>query len=277
MAAESIGSLVPTKIPGYADSADIQAALRLYHYGSYTYDTSNTNTANLVNPSIAYTINNLQTQITNLPTPFQVSEFNSKGVILTASAPSTIFKLSVGSNGYILTADSTLTGGFGWAAPEVTGGNVLTFTNKTLLSPVINLSTTSSTTDSVISWDTTNKKIRVGDGTVSREFSSSTLTINPASISSNNYTLVISDKDKLVELNNSVASTITIPLDSSVNFPVGSQIHILQTSTGQFTITGASGVTVNGTPGLKLRSQWSAATLIKRSANLWVVSGDLSV
>ena len=58
MAAESIGALYSTKIPGYADAADIQAALRAYHYGSYTFDTSETNPANLINPSIAYTINN---------------------------------------------------------------------------------------------------------------------------------------------------------------------------------------------------------------------------
>lgn len=31
MATETIGELVPTKIPGYADAADIQAAIRVYH------------------------------------------------------------------------------------------------------------------------------------------------------------------------------------------------------------------------------------------------------
>lgn len=37
-----IGSgIYPTKIPGYADAADIQAALRLYHYGSTTIPTEN--------------------------------------------------------------------------------------------------------------------------------------------------------------------------------------------------------------------------------------------
>jgi hypothetical protein len=41
MAAEDIGYLFPTKIPGYDDAADIQAALRLYHYGSTTYDETN--------------------------------------------------------------------------------------------------------------------------------------------------------------------------------------------------------------------------------------------
>ena len=64
MAVENIGNLVPTKIPALSDDANIQDALKAYHYGSYDFDTAETNTANLLNPSIAYTITNLQTQIT---------------------------------------------------------------------------------------------------------------------------------------------------------------------------------------------------------------------
>jgi len=64
MAVENIGNLVPTKIPALSDDANIQDALKAYHYGSYNFDTAETNTANLLNPSIAYTINNLQSQIT---------------------------------------------------------------------------------------------------------------------------------------------------------------------------------------------------------------------
>jgi hypothetical protein len=64
MAVENIGNLVPTKIPALSDDANIQDALKAYHYGSYDFNTAETNTANLLNPSIAYTITNLQTQIT---------------------------------------------------------------------------------------------------------------------------------------------------------------------------------------------------------------------
>jgi hypothetical protein len=64
MAVENIGSLVPTKIPSLIDDANIQDALRAYHYGSYEFDTAETNPAELLNPSIAYTINSLQSQIT---------------------------------------------------------------------------------------------------------------------------------------------------------------------------------------------------------------------
>jgi hypothetical protein len=34
MASEDIGTIYKTQIPGYEDSADIQAALKLYHYGT---------------------------------------------------------------------------------------------------------------------------------------------------------------------------------------------------------------------------------------------------
>jgi hypothetical protein len=64
MAVENIGNLVPTKIPALSDDANIQDALKAYHYGSYDFNTAESNAANLLNPSIAYTINNLQTQIT---------------------------------------------------------------------------------------------------------------------------------------------------------------------------------------------------------------------
>ncbi len=56
----------------------------------------------------------------------------------------------------------------------------------------------------------------------------------------------------------------------------GSQINLLQTNTGQVTVAGAGGVTVNGTPGLKFRAQWSGASLIKRSTDGWVLVGDVS-
>ena len=86
----------------------------------------------------------------------------------------------------------------------------------------------------------------------------------------------MSDRDKTIELNNTVASTLTVPPNSTTAFPIGSEINLLQTNTGVFTITPGSGVTINGTPGLKIRTQWSSATLIKRALNTWVLVGDLS-
>jgi hypothetical protein len=66
MATESIGALIPTAIPGYADSADIQAALRAYHYGSYSYSPANTSPGNLEAISIAKYIYDIQQDIIDL-------------------------------------------------------------------------------------------------------------------------------------------------------------------------------------------------------------------
>ena len=139
MASESIGSLYPTEIPAYTNTADIQAALRLYHYGSEEYDTSNTSANNLVNPSIAYTLNSLQDQITNLDPSGSVSKsiINAKGDLIVGQSNDTPNVLSVGSNNFVLTADNAATYGVKWSAPEVTLVNSATLTNKTLTSPVI--------------------------------------------------------------------------------------------------------------------------------------------
>jgi len=86
----------------------------------------------------------------------------------------------------------------------------------------------------------------------------------------------LTHRDSMIEVSSTSGTTITIPAEASVNYPVGTTIDILQTNTGQVTIAGAAGVTVNATPGLKLRTRWSSATLMKRAADTWVVYGDLT-
>lgn len=90
------------------------------------------------------------------------------------------------------------------------------------------------------------------------------------------YSLVLADAGKLVEISNASANTLTVPLNSSQAFPVGTQINFVQTGAGQTTINYDVGVTVNGTPTLKLRSQWSSVTLIKRATDTWLAVGDLA-
>ena len=90
------------------------------------------------------------------------------------------------------------------------------------------------------------------------------------------YTLsALTERDSMIEVSSESATTVTIPANSSVAYPIGTSIDVLQTSTGQVTIAAGAGVTVNATPGLKLRTQWSSATLFKRAENTWVVYGDL--
>jgi hypothetical protein len=94
--------------------------------------------------------------------------------------------------------------------------------------------------------------------------------------SGTSYTTVLSDAYKIIELNNSSAITLTVPLSSSVAYAIGTQIQLLQTGTGQVTVAATAGVTINYNPGLKLRGQWSSATLIKRGTDTWVLVGDIT-
>jgi hypothetical protein len=90
------------------------------------------------------------------------------------------------------------------------------------------------------------------------------------------YTMVLADAGKMIQMSNASANNLTVPTNASVPYPVGTQINVLQTAAGQTTIVAAGGVTVGATPGLKLRAQWSAATLIKLATDTWVAVGDLS-
>jgi hypothetical protein len=90
------------------------------------------------------------------------------------------------------------------------------------------------------------------------------------------YTLALTDDSKIIEINSATAVNLTVPLNSSVAFPVGTSITVLQTGAGQITVVPVSGVIVNSTPGLKIRTQWAAATLLKRATDTWVLMGDLT-
>jgi hypothetical protein len=90
------------------------------------------------------------------------------------------------------------------------------------------------------------------------------------------YTLVLSDADKLVEMNVATANDLTIPLNSSVAFATGTQILLAQYGAGQTTIVPTSGVTVRSNGGkLKLNVQYSGATLIKIGTDEWYLFGDI--
>lgn len=88
MADADIGAIYPTKIPGYDANADIQAALRLYHYGSNTYTASNTDESQLVNPSIAYHLKTIQDSID------AINALGAGGIV-SATEPTTV------SEGYV--------------------------------------------------------------------------------------------------------------------------------------------------------------------------------
>lgn len=101
-----------------------------------------------------------------------------------------------------------------------------------------------------------------------------TITTNTQTAS---YSLVLTDNGKLILMNVAGANNLTIPLNSSINFPVGTKIDIQQIGAGQTTIVATGGVTINSAGGaLKTRLQYSGATLVQTATNVWSLFGDIT-
>lgn len=91
------------------------------------------------------------------------------------------------------------------------------------------------------------------------------------------YSAVIGDIGKLKNATNGSAVTITLDTPTSMGVTAGARIDFRQGGAGQVTFVAGSGATVNATPGLKTRDQYSGATAIAMSTTEWWLIGDLAV
>jgi hypothetical protein len=80
--------------------------------------------------------------------------------------------------------------------------------------------------------------------------------------------LALTDRDRVVACTNTTAITITVPNDSSVNFPVGSVVYIARLGTGTVALAAAGGVTLTKTGNF---AQVEELYVRKRAANSWIV------
>jgi hypothetical protein len=94
------------------------------------------------------------------------------------------------------------------------------------------------------------------------------------------YTPVLTDQYQvLVTRSNASASTLTIPTNASVAFPVGTVITVLNKGAGLVTISGAVGVTVlsaGATAASPTLSQYKSAALMQVAANTWYIVGAIA-
>jgi hypothetical protein len=154
------------------------------------------------------------------------------------------------TNKTIDAASNTLTG-----VATLTGSQTLT--NKTLTTPTIGSFTNSAHTHADAA----------GGGPI-------VYTLNTQTAS---YTLVLADAGKVIPVSNSSANNVTVPLNSSVAFPIGTVVTLIQTGTGQTTIVATSGVTIQSENNkLKLKAQYATAGLLKTATDTWVAFGNLS-
>lgn len=90
-------------------------------------------------------------------------------------------------------------------------------------------------------------------------------------------TLQLSDAGKLLKINNVSVNDLRVPAESSVNFPIGTQILLIQYGAGQTTVIGSTGVTLRSSGGkTKIAAQYGMATLIKIGSNEWALAGDIT-
>jgi hypothetical protein len=141
------------------------------------------------------------------------------------------------TNKVIDASNNTLTG-------VVTLTGTQTLTNKTLTSPTLTTATLTTPVSSIA-------------------FSAQTAA----------YTLVAGDKSKLVTVTS--ASTANVTVNSGI-FSAGDIVYIARMGAGAVSVTAGAGVTLNGTPGISLRAQYSTAALICTASNTFLLVGDLA-
>lgn len=90
-------------------------------------------------------------------------------------------------------------------------------------------------------------------------------------------TLTLADAGRAIECTSGSTTTVTVPPNSSVAFPVGTVLEVLQAGTGQVIVAGGSGVTVRSSGTWGTRAQWSTLTLRKRGTDDWVLAGDTAL
>jgi hypothetical protein len=101
-------------------------------------------------------------------------------------------------------------------------------------------------------------------------------------VSTTTDTFVLTDlRNKFIRYSSTSNVAVTIPLNSSVAFPVGAVVNIIKTgATGTITIAGDGGVTVSSTGATSssptITKAFAAASCIKVDTNTWYVIGNIA-
>jgi hypothetical protein len=97
-----------------------------------------------------------------------------------------------------------------------------------------------------------------------------------SSQSGTSYTAVIGDANTFIRFTSASSVTFTIPPNSSVAFPVDTEIHFSQSGAGALSVAAGSGVTINSrSSDLTLAGQYAVAFVKKVSTDTWLMNGDL--
>jgi hypothetical protein len=191
------------------------------------------------------------------------STVDAKGDLIAGTAADIVGRLAAGTNGQFLKADSATTTGLIWQtlATIATSGSAADLVAGT--APTARLGTGTANSASFLRGDQT-------------WVDPNTLPININVQTGTTYTFVLGDASALVRGTSASPQTYTLPPNSSVAFPTGTEISIMRYGAGTLTIAGGSGVTVRTTSTFTARAQYSIIGALKIAADEWVVTGDLT-
>lgn len=290
---KSIGQSYTSLIPSFSDDASIEEAFSMYHYGVEGWQQGQQISQNSIEGafvSVHQRIDGVETEITNISGSFvqQVSASSSPNVITpqnsstipltikgvvsqTAnlqewknSTDSTMFVISpsgnVASAGYISVGSPVL--------PTTTGISVVLSNSS---HKGITVRASSSQSSNLQEWQNNS-----GSPVSFIDNSGVLITIGSNSTKSSSFTLATSEIGKTVFMTSASSQVVTIPLNSSVPFAVGTRVDFIQYGDGEVSFAVISGVTLNSESSKrKINGKYVGATLIKTGTDEWLLIGAL--
>ena len=273
------GAPYNTQIPSYAENADIQTALRLYHYGEDTDSPTS-----LVDDSIAGHLQNLEnTKIDIVPqiigTTQDLNSYTTTGYYVQPD------KTNAESGSNYPVEDSEFFPGL----LKVVNSGALVFQEYHVLGETGNIVNRMFRRVFFNTWSDWAKSIDPTDVTsitdpryyLKAQVYTQTQANNAfapkyfteTSLKTGDHTLVLEDLNKVVAMNVPTGGVLTVPTNASVAFPLGSVINVYNANATAFLeITGAEGVTVRN-PGTI--EPYQEASIRKRATNEWVAAGPV--
>ena len=257
----------------------------------------------------------IESFVNTTPGVVQIDIVNAKGDIVAATAADAVSRLAVGTDTYVLTADSGEATGLIWAAPttgDITGvtagtnisggGTSGTVTVNLAVDAAVDMGTDGSGVDVTFHsatagdnmlWDASDEKLVItgtdgqnalevadGDVEITDQLTVSGGLVAPLQINAQTgttYTFVLADAGKMVTSSNGSAQTLTVPPNSSIAYATGTQIIVQAIGSGTATLAEGSGVTINSKDSNKdIDGQYAAATLIKTATDTWSLIGALA-
>jgi len=168
-----------------------------------------------------------------------------------------------GSSTQALTTNGS--GTLSWATPAIA------LTDNTSDSGTNYIALTTASSGSISAARVSSTKLTFQPSTGNMDVSGLVRSNRTENVQTSNYTLALTDRSAVVTMNNGSTATVTIPADSTVDFPIGSVVFVTRINAFTVTLAAAVGVTVNagGTGNLALGE---TVELRKRAANNWFVN-----